>query len=157
MPGLSANIQPVNSRFIDLSSLTSSISINAVVWGGCVGGRVWQARGVISKEPNFTVVFKGTSRCDMRADTLSRAANTATLLRITSALLLDENGPATNIVAKTTNSKTKPDRFFVVISTLFLYPLCLKLRRQLLTTAPFILYRTQNGNQPLNHVMPGAC
>jgi hypothetical protein len=40
MPGLSAKVQPVKMRFAEPSKRSSSTSINALVSGFSVGGRV---------------------------------------------------------------------------------------------------------------------
>jgi hypothetical protein len=61
------------------------------VLGASVGGRVWQALGLIVNAPKVFSVFNGISRCEIRAVTLFKAANTATLLSITSARLSATN------------------------------------------------------------------
>lgn len=66
-------------------SLISSTSTKEEVWGGSVGGRVSQTRGVTFSAPNCTVWLIGISRCEIRPVTLSRAANTAISFWIFSA------------------------------------------------------------------------
>jgi hypothetical protein len=58
-------------------SFTSSTSTNDAVRGCSVGGRVSHTLGVTLSAPNSTVLLMGTSRCEIRPVTLSRAAKTA--------------------------------------------------------------------------------
>ena len=78
-PGLSANIQPEKMRFSLPSSCISSTSTKVVVLGGSVGARVKHTRGVTLRAPKVAVWLSGTSRREILAVTLSRAAKTATV------------------------------------------------------------------------------
>jgi hypothetical protein len=66
-------------------SFSSSTSTKEAVRGCSVGGRESQTRGVTLSAPNSTVLLIGTSRCEIRPVTLSRAAKTAIGFLMTSA------------------------------------------------------------------------
>src|SRR5262249_42608913 len=76
-PGPSATIQPVKIRFSLPSNRISSTSTNVDVRGGSLGSRVKQARGVILRVRNVSVLLSPTASGLTSAVTLSSAANVA--------------------------------------------------------------------------------
>ena len=100
-PGLSANIQPLKMRLIDLSVSISSTSAKASVCGASVEGREKQTRGVICSEPNCTVSLIATSKEMIRPVILSSPAKTAVGCLILSARAVPPQSRAATDAAAT--------------------------------------------------------
>jgi hypothetical protein len=74
------NIQPLKTRAVVTElppGLISSISRKAAVSGGSSGGRLTQARAVMTSPPKRTLRSSGASKVEMRAVVLSSPCRTA--------------------------------------------------------------------------------